>query len=207
MNSIEIENGIDHIYNNDKKLATIIEAAGPFFLKPQKDYYRALLRSIIGQQLSTFAADIIQERFFSYFKYKPLPEYILETQDQNLRNLGLSWAKVRYIKDLSIKLINKEIHFRGLEKMSDEEIIAKFISVKGIGTWTVHMFLIFTLGRLNVLPVNDLGIRKAAKLNYKLRKLPGEDRLRKLSKENGWEPYNSIASWYLWKSIDMNIEV
>lgn len=91
--------------------------------------------------------------------------------------------------------------------MSDDEIIAEFTKVKGIGMWTVHMFLIFTLGRLNVLPVNDLGIKKAAKLNYKLRKLPGEKRLKRLSKQNGWEPYNSIASWYLWKSIDMKIIV
>ena len=207
MNSIEIENGISHIYNNDKNLAPIIDAAGSCDLKPKKDYYHALLRSIVGQQLSTIVADVIQERFFGYFNYKPLPENIISTPDQKLRNLGLSWAKVRYVKDLSKNIITKEIHFRGINKMSDNEIITEFTKVTGIGIWTVHMFLIFTLGRLNVLPVNDLGIRKAAKLNYNLRKLPGEERLRKLSKQNGWGPYNSIASWYLWKSIDMKIVV
>ena len=207
MNSIEIENGIDHIYNNDKRLATVIDAAGGCDLKPKKDYYHALLRSIVGQQLSTVVADVIRERFFGYFDNKPLPEKIVSTPDQKLRNLGLSWAKVKYVKDLSQNIINKQVHFRGLNRMSDEDIISEFTKVKGIGAWTVHMFLIFTLGRLNVLPVSDLGIKRAAKLNYNLRKLPGEERLIKLSKQNGWAPYNSIASWYLWKSIDMKIVV
>lgn len=207
MNSIEIENGIDYIYNNDKRLAIIIESVDHCDIRPKRDYYHALLRSIIGQQLSTIVADVIQDRFFDYFNNNPLPENILAATDRKLRNLGMSWAKAKYVKDLSLKMINNEIHFRGLKRMSDDEIISEFTKVKGIGIWTVHMFLIFTLGRLNVLPVSDLGIRKAAKLNYNLRKLPGEDRLRKLSKLNGWEPYNSIASWYLWKSIDMKIVV
>jgi DNA-3-methyladenine glycosylase II len=205
MNSMEIENGISHIYNNDKKLAAIINASDPFNLKPNQDYYFALLRSIIGQQLSTVAARAIKEKFFSYFNYNPLPEVILATSDQHLRNLGLSWAKVKYVKDLSQKIIRKEIHFGGLNKMSDDDIITEFTKVKGVGVWTVHMFLIFTLGRLDVLPVNDLGIKKAAKLNYGLRKLPDEERIKKLSKQKGWGPYNSIASWYLWRSIDMKI--
>ena len=207
MNSIQIENGISHIYNNDKKLAAIIDAAGPCNLKPKQDYYHALLRSIVGQQLSTVVAGVIKERIFSLFNNKPLPEDIISTSDQKLRSLGLSWAKIRYIKDLSQKIIRKEMHFRGLKKMSDEEIINKLTKVKGVGVWTVQMFLIFTLGRLDVLPVNDLGIRKAAKLNYGLRKLPSEERLKKLSKKNGWDPYKSIASWYLWRSIDMKIVI
>lgn len=207
MNSTEIENGISHIYNNDKRLATVIDAAGGCDLKPKKDYYHALLRAIVGQQLSTAVADVIQERFFGYFNNKPLPEKIVSTPDQKLRDLGLSWAKVKYVKDLSQNIINKQIHFRGLNRMADEDIISEFTKVKGIGVWTIHMFLIFTLGRLNVLPFNDLGIKKAAKLIYNLRKLPSEERLKKLSKQNGWVPYNSIASWYLWKSIDMKIVV
>jgi DNA-3-methyladenine glycosylase II len=207
MNSIEIQNGINHIYNNDKKLAAIINASSPFNLKPKQDYYYSLLRSIIGQQLSTVASSAIKERFFRHFNDRPLPKEIIAISNQKLRNLGLSWSKVKYIKDLSQKILNKEIHFGGLKKMSDEDIIREFTKLNGIGTWTVHMFLIFTLGRLNVLPVNDLGIRKAAKLNYGLRKLPGEERLKKLSRQNHWSPYNSIASWYLWKGIDMKIIV
>ena len=207
MNSVEIENGVRHIYNNDKQLAKIIDAAGPCTLKTKKNHYYTLLGSIIGQQLSTIAAGVIKDRFFKYFDYNPRPDDILKTPDEKLRSFGLSWAKIRYVKDLSDKMLKGEIHFRGLSGMLDDDIIAEFTKVKGIGTWTMHMFLIFTLCRLDILPVGDLGVKKAAKLNYNLRKLPDEKRLYKLSKEKGWAPYNSIAAWYLWKSIDMKIVV
>lgn len=207
MNSTEIENGVRHIYNNDIQLAGIIDAAGPCTLKKRKNHYHTLLGSIIGQQLSTIAAGVIRDRFFDYFNHDPQPEDILKTRDQKLRNMGLSWAKISYVKDLSEKMLKGEIHFRGLSKMSDAEIIAEFTKVKGIGVWTMHMFLIFTLCRPDILPVGDLGIRKATKLNYNLRKLPDEKRLIRLSKEKLWAPYNSIAAWYLWKSIDMKIVV
>lgn len=205
MNSFEIENGVKHIYVNDNALAKVIDATGLCTIRPRKNHYYNLLGSIIGQQLSIIVADVIEKRFFKFYDNKPTPENILETPDDLLRNLGLSWAKVKYVKDLSNKMIKGEIHFRGLTKLSDEEIISEFTKVKGIGVWTVHMFLIFTLGRLNILPVGDLGIRKAAMLNYNLRKLPDEKKLKLLSKQNRWAPYNSIASWYLWRSIDMKI--
>jgi len=207
MNSFEIENGVKYIYKKDKTLARVIDTAGLCTIKPRKNHYYNLLSSIIGQQLSTIVAGVIKERFFKFYNYKPKPEDILKTPDEVLRNIGLSWAKVKYVKDLSDKMVKDEIHFRGLSRLSDDEIIAEFTKVKGIGVWTVHMFLMFTLGRLNILPVGDLGIRKAAMLNYNLRKLPNEKRLTLLSKQNGWDPYNSIASWYLWKSIDMKIVV
>lgn len=207
MNSAEIENGVNHIYSNDKRLAAIIDIAGPCTIKRRKNYYHTLLGSIVGQQLSTTVASVIRDRFFGYFNYAPHPEDILGTRDAKLRGFGLSWAKIRYVKDLSEKMVSGKIHFRGLGRMSDDEIIAEFTRVKGVGEWTAHMFLIFTLGRLNVLPTGDLGVKKAAKLNYNLRKLPDEKRLFKLSRDNNWAPYNSIAAWYLWKSIDMKIVV
>ncbi|MGA7836957.1 MAG: hypothetical protein WB996_03265 [Ignavibacteriaceae bacterium] len=207
MNSIEIENGVKHIYSKDRQLAAIIDIAGPCTLRPRKNYYYTLLGSIIGQQLSTIAAGVIKDRFFNYFNYKPKPEDILKTSDEKLRSFGLSRAKISYVKDLSDKMLKGEIHFRGLSKLSNDEIIEGFTRVKGIGIWTTHMFLIFTLCRLDVLPVGDLGIKKAAKLNYNLRKLPDEKRLFKLSKDKCWAPYSSIAAWYLWKSIDMKIVV
>jgi DNA-3-methyladenine glycosylase II len=206
MNYIEIENGINQIYSNDKRLAAIIDIAGTCNLLPKKDYYHAILRAITGQQLSTTVARVIIQRFMEYYKFKPLPEKILATPDETLRGLGLSFAKIKYIKDLSTKIISGEIHFRGLHKKSDELIIEELTRVKGIGTWTVHMFLMFTLGRLNVLPVNDLGIRKAIMNLYGLKKLPDEKKIISISKKNGWNPYNSIASWYLWRSIDMKNE-
>lgn len=205
MNSKEIENGVKQIYDNDKHLAKIIDLSGSCALQLKKDYYHAILRSIIGQQLSTLAARAIISRFMEFFDHKPLPENILNASVENLRSLGLSYAKIKYVKDLSMKILNGEIHFRGINRKTDEEIIAELTAVKGIGVWTVHMFLIFTLCRPNVLPVNDLGIRKAAMKLYGLRKLPDEKKLLNISRKFGWEPYNSIASWYLWRSLDLKL--
>lgn len=206
MNSLEIENGIKYIYKNDRNLASIIDRAGKCNLRPGRNYFNALLHAIIGQQLSVKAASSITGKFNSYYNNSPLPENILSTPDSDLRGLGLSNAKAKYVKDLSDKIVGKEISLERLPRKKDEEIINELIKVKGIGIWTVHMFLIFTLGRPDVLPVSDLGIRKAAMVIYNLRKLPDEKRLVHISKKNNWAPYNSIASWYLWKSLDMNIE-
>jgi DNA-3-methyladenine glycosylase II len=107
------------------------------------------------------------------------------------------------VKDLSEKILNKEIHFKNLNKMTEEQIISEYTKVKGIGVWTVHMFLIFTLARLNVLPVGDLGLKRAVMIIYNLRKLPDEKKMFLISKKNNWAPYNSIASWYLWRSLEI----
>jgi DNA-3-methyladenine glycosylase II len=203
MNSSEIQNGINQILVNDKNLAKIILLAGPCGIKSKRDYYLSFLRSIIGQQLSITVARVIYKRFMDFFNGNPLPEKILETPDDTLRKLGLSWAKAGYVKDLSKRILDEEIHFRGLKNKADDEIIAEFTKIKGVGVWTVQMFLIFTLGRLNILPLNDLGIRKGAMLVYKLRKLPDESKLIYLSRKFCWSPYNSVASWYLWKSLEI----
>jgi len=203
MNSSEIENGIKHIYKNDKYLAKIIEKSEPCSISPKRNYYDMLLRSIIQQQLSIYSAAAIHRKFLNYFGNKPIPEKIIETPHDTLRSLGLSNAKVKYVKDLSEKVLAGEIRFNGLGKKSDEEIIEHLIKVKGIGVWTVHMFLIFTLGNLNILPVGDLGLKRAVMNVYGLKKMPDERKIYKISKENQWVPYNSIASWYLWKSLEL----
>ncbi len=206
MNSIERENGIIHIYNNDKRLAKIIDSSEPYALKPRKNYYLLLVRAIVGQQLSMIVAQIINGRFLDFFGGDPAPEKIAAASHEALRALGLSNAKVKYIKDLAEKIISGEVHFRGIGKKSDEEIIEELTKVKGIGVWTVHMFLIFTLARPNILPVGDLGIKRAIKNLYELKELPDENKIRRISKKNGWEPYNSIACWYLWRSLEMKPE-
>ncbi|HED07796.1 MAG TPA: DNA-3-methyladenine glycosylase 2 family protein [Ignavibacteria bacterium] len=203
MNSNQIVKGIKHIYNNDVKIARIIDIAGTFDLKPHNNYYYSLLKAIVGQQLSVKAASSINKKFFLHFNNKPSAQKIYNSKDQNLRNLGLSWAKVKYVKDLSLKIINKEIHFRNINNKSNEEIKSELTKVKGIGVWTVDMFLIFTLVRLDVLPINDLGLRKAIKEVYGLRKLPDEKKIVRISKQNHWEPYFTIASWYLWRSLEI----
>ena len=203
MNSEEIENGIMHIYENDSCLAKIIDQSKRCHLKLKRDYFNSLLKAIVQQQLSIAAASSIYSKFSSFFKGKFVPERIIDTSDADLRNLGLSHAKVKYVKDLSNKIIDGQLRLKGISVKSDDEIIKDLTKVKGIGVWSSHMFLIFTLGRINVLPTGDLGIRRAAMNLYKLRSLPDEKKLRKLSIKNNWEPYNTIASWYLWRSLEL----
>ena len=204
MQNAEIKRAIKHLSQHDYTLSTIIKNIGIINLTPHRQYFNSLLDAIIGQQLSVSAADKISLRFLNLFDMKPLPEQILETGDNILRSVGLSNAKVKYVKDLSWKITTKEIHLNKLIKMPDDEIIAELTKVKGIGVWTSHMFLIFTLGRLNVLPFSDLGIRKAVMLNYRLRKLPDEKKIRSIAKKYNWDPYCSVVSRYLWKSLDNN---
>ena len=205
MQNAEINRAIKHLSKHDNTISTIIKNIGIINLTPHKKYFNALLDAIIGQQLSTYAADKIASRFMNLFNNNPLPEQILEAKETSLRSVGLSNAKVKYVKDLAKKILSRDLNLKGLSKKSDEEIILELTKVKGIGVWTSHMFLIFTLGRLNVLPYSDLGIRKAVMLNYRLKKLPDEKKIKSISKKNNWSPYCSIVSIYLWRSLDNNL--
>ncbi|MCX6169729.1 MAG: hypothetical protein NTX65_10325 [Ignavibacteriales bacterium] len=198
----EIALAVKHLSKHDKVLSTIIKNFGIINLTSHKKYFELLLCSIIGQQLSVYAAASIEKRFLNLFNNNPLPDLVLQTDDLVLRSVGLSNSKVKYVKDLSQKIISGELKLKGFSKMSDDEIIAELTKVKGIGIWTSHMFLIFTLGRLNVLPVGDLGIRKSIMVNYRLKKLPEDKTIHSIAKNNGWHPYCSVASLYLWRSLD-----
>lgn len=199
----EIEKGINHLKNYDKKLSLIIEQAPEFVPLIKREHYWTFVESILSQQLAGAAARAITGRVKAYFNNKPTAQLVVNAPAQDLRDLGVSWAKIRYIKDLSEKKLSGEIHFRGLQHKSDQQIIDDFIKVKGIGVWTVHMYLIFNLARLNVLPIGDLGIKKGAMLVYGLKKLPDENKIIQLSRKNNWSPYNSLASWYLWKALEL----
>jgi DNA-3-methyladenine glycosylase II len=201
-NKKEIQKGTAHLLRNDTHLATLIKKIGKCNLHLQDNYYLALLQSIICQQLSSYAADAIFNRFLIFFKKNPSPVKILLAEHSEIRNLGLSNSKVKFVKDLSNKIINREIDLKNIDSKTDDEIISELIKVKGIGIWTVHMFLIFSIGRLNILPISDLGLKRAIMFTYRLRKLPDEKRFIRLSKENNWNPYCSIACWYLWKSLE-----
>ena len=200
-----IAEALKHLSKNDNTLSTLIKKIGTCNLQPRRKYFNLLVRSIVGQQLSVTAANAISKKFFNYFGEKPTPEKIIETSHEVLRSLGLSNAKARYVKDLSQKILNNEISLKNIALLTDDRIIEELTKVKGIGVWTVHMFLIFTLGRFNVLPYSDLGIRKAVMLNYGLKKLPDEKKIIRIAKENKWHPYCSIASLYLWESLDNGI--
>lgn len=191
-----------HLSKHDKVLSTIIKKYGIRNLTSHRQYFNSLLEAIIGQQLSVKAASSIRNRFMAHFANKPIPELILSSEDSLLRSFGLSNAKVKYVKDLAAKSINKEVSFRNFAKKTDDEIVAELTKIKGVGVWTSHMFLMFTLARQNVLPTGDLGIRNSVMLNYGLKKLPDEKRMIKLASDKNWHPYCSYASLYLWASLD-----
>lgn len=201
-----IKKGIRHLSKNDKTLSTIIKTNGVINLIQHKQYFNLLLEAIIGQQLSVYASASILKRFRAFFKNNPQPELIVQTDSTALRALGLSNAKVKYVKDLSQKILSGGVKLKGLARKTDEQIIEELTKVKGIGVWTVHMFLIFKLGRLDILPCGDLGIRKAIMINYKLKKMPDEKKINSLAAKNNWHPYCSVASLYLWKSLDNKSE-
>lgn len=204
MQSNELETAVKTLSANDKVMLRIIKKNGKINLRRHSNYYLYLISSIIGQQLSTAAANAIQTKFSNKFGKNPDAAKIIRTRDLTLRKTGLSNAKIKYVKDLSQKYLSKEIILKNIERKSDEEIITELTKVKGIGIWTVHMFLIFALGRTNVLPFSDLGIRKSIMVNYGLKSLPGEEEVKIHSEKNKWSPYNSVAALYLWKSLDNN---
>ena len=187
----------------DEKLRNLIKRHRPCRISPHNRYFETLIGAVISQQLSTKAADTIYGRFKALYLPArfPKPEQILGTADEVLRATGMSNAKVSFVKDLVAKTGNGTIRFNRLSRMSDEQIIEMFTQVKGIGVWTTQMFLIFSLGRLNVLPAGDLGIRKAIQITYGLDDLPGTKEIEQIADEYQWRPYCSVASWFLWRSL------
>lgn len=193
---------INLLKRRDKKLRTIIDRVGHCKIKPlpPRHYFTALCQAIVSQQLSSKAAETIFRRFKELFDRKiPTATAVLKLTDEQLRGVGISPQKMRYIRDLAEKFEGGHVPTRKLSKMSDDEVIAALIQVKGLGVWTVQMFLIFVLNRPDVLPVDDLGIRKAAQKHFDLKDLPKAEELTSLTEH--WRPYRSIASWYMWQSL------
>lgn len=196
------EDAISHLKRSDPVLKKIILRVGDCKLQPVKNHFAALLESIVSQQLSVKASATIFQRFLELYPGKryPKPADVLATSGEQLRAAGLSRQKLTYIKDLARKFEDGLINPRRFSRMPDEKIIETLTQVKGVGRWTAEMFLIFSINRLDVLPVDDLGFRKAVKIEYDLRVLPAAERLKKIARP--WHPYCSIATWYLWASLD-----
>ena len=182
-------------------MAAIIERVGPCKLSYREPVFETLVRSIVFQQLSGKAATTIFNRLVEAAGGKLTPEAILKLRTPTLRKVGLSKQKASYIRDLDTRTQAKEIDFEALPALSDEEIITALTKVKGIGVWTAHMFLLFALRRENVLPTGDLGVRAAIRKLYKKRSMPSPKQVEKIAR--GWHPYCSIASWYLWRSLEL----
>lgn len=184
----------------DRKLAKIIDRVGKYNLPITKNPYESLIEAIITQQLSSKAADSISTKFRGIYGRFPKPADVLRTSDAKLREAGLSYMKISYIKDLSSKVESRELRLSHMKDLSDEEVVESLTQVKGIGRWTAEMFLIFSLGRQDVLPVGDLGLRKGIQRLYLLSELPQKDQMEKIAQK--WRPYRSVATWYLWRSLN-----
>ena len=196
---------IRHLKRVDPVLAGVIDRVGPCRLEPRQEgtHFDALVRSIVYQQLSGKAASTILGRVHAlYGDRSPTPAELLATPDETLRAAGLSRQKLSYLKDLAAKVESGEVPLavEQIDHLGDDEIIERLVRVRGIGRWTVHMFLIFRLGRPDVLPELDLGIQNAIRRAYRLRKQPGPKDVRRIGKH--WTPHASVASWYLWRSLE-----
>lgn len=190
------------LLRRDPVLAALIRKHGECGLaKAQRaDHFSALVRAITGQQLSTKAASTIFARLVALMPDGLTPAALLALSDEQMRGVGMSRQKITYFRDLSEKALNGIVSLDALDSMSDEEVIVALTTIKGIGRWSAEMFLMFRLHRPNVLPVDDLGIVNAIKNVYRLRKRPTAERIRKIGE--AWQPYRSVACWYLWRSLD-----
>lgn len=196
-----------YLAKTDKRLAPVIKASGPCRLKPHTDHYGELVGSIVGQQLSSAAAATIWQRVLSLFGGQmPTPQELIKINDQKLRDAGLSWNKVKYIKDLARHILDGQLDLDHIATMPNEQIIEQLTAVKGLGEWSAHMFMMFGLGRLDILPIGDLGVRKSIMNLYGLKRLPEPAQVITISNKNGWHPYESVAAWYLWQSLDNNTQ-
>lgn len=196
-----VEKAVRHL-KKDPRFATLIKKyPKPEYTTPSKAF-KALARSIVYQQLSGKAAGTIFSRFEALYPGGafPTPEQLAMTSDVDLRSVGLSAQKSSYLKDLAAKFMDGTIQPRRFSKMSDEEIYEHIVTVKGIGPWTCHMFLMFTLGRPDVLPTGDLGIQKGMQRLFKLKSLPTVKKMEELAAP--WRPYRTVACWYLWRLAD-----
>lgn len=199
----QLEEGSAHLASVDPILGKIISSAPLPTFTPHKNYYQELVESIISQQLSVKAAATILDRFKALFTTSfPSPEAILEKDIETYRSVGLSRQKASYIRDLAERVLNGSVKFDHLDSLSNQEVIDELIQIKGVGIWTVHMFLMFCMGRLDVLPVGDLGIRNGIQKLYSLPERPNDVEIETIATKNNWHPYESLASWYVWHSLD-----
>ncbi len=197
-----IRKAIRHLRSSDRVLAGLIEEHHACTLTPALDNpFHALTSSIISQQISAHAARAIKSRMFDLLEDKQFtPEGILKMSPRGYRTAGLSRAKIKYIRGLASAVRNGDFDFCSLAGCEEEEVISRLMTLSGVGKWTAEMFLIFGLGKPDVLSVSDAGLKKAFKLAYDLREMPSADEM--ISIGEPWRPYRSVASWYLWRVVD-----
>ena len=190
------------LLRSDKKLGPLIRRIGPCSMRITKNPFQTLVEAIIYQQLSEASATAITKRFLKLYKKFPTPRQVNNTTDKKLKDIGLSGTKINYMKGLAKLVVKKEIDFRKISKLSDEQVIEELTKIKGIGNWTAQIYLMFCLQRTDVFPVGDLGIQKGIRDLFSLKELPDPKTMEKFSAR--WKPNRSIACWYIWKSQRIN---
>jgi DNA-3-methyladenine glycosylase II len=199
-----VTQAVEHLRRKDRTMRRIITAHGPFALELKTDAFPVLVQSIISQQISTAAAASIRRRVDALRGRRKLTAgWILDQSDEQLRGCGISPQKLRYLRDLADKVDTRTVNLTRLPQQSDDDVIAELTQVLGVGVWTAQMFLIFSLGRLDVLPTGDLGIRAAIEREYQLSSHPTPKQCEELAAP--WRPFASVASWYLWRSSDAKL--
>lgn len=199
----QMEAAVAHLSAPDAEpvMAELVARFGPLHLSRTDDYFSTLVESIASQQLSSKVADTITKRIRALMgdNERIEVESVLAVPDQALRDAGLSWGKVRYVKDLAQKVADGEVHLQSISQMTNEDAVAELVKVKGIGRWTAEMFLMFSLARPDVLAVGDYGLQSAIKRLYSLSDLPKPAEMQELAEP--WRPFRSYASLYLWRAL------
>ena len=204
--TINIENALKHLADSDRRFSKLIKKFGSPDFEPQDNYFKSLVRSIIYQQLSGKSAFVIYSRLLKLFPVDqfPSPNELLLISDQIYRDIGLSKQKAIYIKEIAKAFKSKTVQSDKLKEMTNDRIRNDLIKIKGIGPWTIDMFLMFTLNRPDVLPTGDLGIQKGYMVFFDIDFLPGKDYMIKNAEK--WRPFRTIACWYLWKLVDEDFQ-
>jgi DNA-3-methyladenine glycosylase II len=194
------QDAISHLKARDPILGTLVEAVGPCTLKLRRDRFDALVRSILSQQISTAAARTIRARLEARIGI-PRPDTVLALSVEELRECGISPQKAKYLHDLAEHVASGRLPLNRLGRLSDDEVIERLVAVKGIGRWTGQMFLMFSLGRPDVLPHDDLGIRAGMRRLYGLTEMPTRERMDEIAAP--WRPHATLACWYLWRGLEL----
>jgi DNA-3-methyladenine glycosylase II len=201
MTDQDIQQALRHLRKADLVMRDVIRKAGPFTMRPRRNRFQSLVFSILAQQISGKAAASIRARLIEYVKPEEISaNTIARLSPEELRGVGVSLQKSQYLLDLANRVASGHLRLDRLGRLPDEEVIEALIQVKGIGVWTAQMFLIFSLGRLDVFPHDDLGVRVALRNLYGLEELPNKEVGHRIAEP--WRPYASVASWYCWRSLE-----
>jgi len=201
LSAAQLKAGTAHLRRVDARLRALIGRVGACTMRPRGRIYESLFRSVLYQQLAGNAAAAIEGRVHACFGGEtPAPKVFLQADTDALRAAGLSRQKLAYLRDLAAHFADGRLDARRLAHLSDDDLIAAVTTVHGVGVWTAHMLMIFSLGRPDVLPVGDYGVRKGMQRLYRLRELPKPHTMERIAAP--WQPYRTIASWYLWRNLD-----